>query len=139
MVSCRVGVRLGRGLRNAYRRFGPPAATYYWTTPSGTGGNGVWDTVAAANWGPDMTGDTGDLLNWPNTGTDTAEFYTGSGSVIVNNTQSVGNINFDAGTAYSLSGGTLNMSPGAPSPPTATPRSARSSREATSRSPGPEC
>ena len=87
------------------------AQTYYWTTPSGTGGNGVWDTVAAKNWGPDMTGNTSSLMNWTTTGTDTAEFYTGTGAVTVNNTQSVGNLNFDAGSGYSLSGGTLNLSP----------------------------
>ena len=84
------------------------ATTYYWTTSSGSGGNGAWDTTAANNWGTDTSGNTSGLISWTTTGTDTAEFYTGSGTVAVNN-PSVGNIDFDAGTGYTLSGGTINL------------------------------
>ena len=89
------------------------AATYYWTASAGTmvGGSGTWDTAAAPFWSTSTTGDA-TLSNWSGVGTDTAEFYTGSGTVAVNNTQSVGAINFDAGTNYTLSGGTLDMSAG---------------------------
>ena len=86
------------------------ATTYYWTTTAGTmaAGSGTWDTGGAAFWSKSTTGDA-TLSNWSTTGTDTAEFSTGSGTVAVNNAQSVGGVNFDAGTNYMLNGGTLNL------------------------------
>ncbi len=89
------------------------ADTYYWTTAgSGSavaGGSGTWDTASQPNsgWANDPAGNV--VGNWTTTGTDTAEFYVGSGTVAVNNTQSLGNLNFDAGTSYTLTGGTLNF------------------------------
>ena len=83
------------------------AATYYWTV-NGSGGSGTWDTSASyLNWNQ-VQGSAGTAA-WSGLATDTAEFYTGSGAVTVNNTQSVDNINFDAGTNYTLSGGAINF------------------------------
>jgi len=91
------------------------AATYYWTTAgSGSalaGGSGTWDASGSyPNWATDTTGAS--VGAWSTTGTDTAEFYNGSGTVAVNNTQLVGSITFDAGTGYTLIGGALNLTGG---------------------------
>ena len=84
------------------------ATTYYWNTSAGNGGSGVWDISGAQNWGTAQNTNSG-LVNWSGSNSDTAEFYNGSGTVSVNNAQSAGNVNFDAGTAYTLSGGTINL------------------------------
>ena len=84
------------------------ATTYFWTTSTGTGGSETWDN---ANWETPMN--TPPLVNWSGSQADTAEFYTGSGTVMLNSNQTVGNINFDAtaGT-YALTGGTITLGNG---------------------------
>ena len=95
---------------------GSPAqaqTTYYWTTTSGamTAGSGTMDT-ATPNWSTTITGDSS-LHAWSGGSQDTADFYANSSptsTIAVNGNQTVGNIAFD-GSGYTLSGGTLNMSP----------------------------
>ncbi len=91
---------------------GSPAqaqTTYYWNTTAGNGGSGTWDTSAAQNWGTTKYTSSG-LVNWSGSANN-AEFYNGSGTVTVNNTQSVNNITFDPGTGYTFGGGgTLTVS-----------------------------
>ena len=87
------------------------ADTYYWTT-AGSGnplaaGSGNWDSVSNV-WATDTTGASGGT--WP--GGNDADFYaSGTSTITVNGTQSVGNITFD-GSGYSLSGGNLALGGG---------------------------
>ena len=101
-------MRSRRGLRDCPQRLARWATTYYWDTSAGSGGSGVWNTTGAQNWGTTENSNSG-LVNWSGSSSDTAEFYNGSGTVAVNGAQWVGNANFDAGTTYTLSGGTLNL------------------------------
>ena len=87
------------------------AATYYWTTASGSiqPGSGPWDSTSS-DWATDTTGATVSL--WvPGSN---ANFYANStptSTITVSGSQSVGNITFD-GSGYTLSGGTIILSGG---------------------------
>ena len=98
------GVVLGGSLAQAQ-------TTYYWTTTGGTmvGGSGTWDPATTANWSLSATGDP-HLTTW--TAGSNADFSYGSGTVAVSGAPSVGNITFDPGTAYTLTGGTLSLGSG---------------------------
>ena len=104
MFACGLAVSMGILFAGSPAR----AATYYWTTSTGTGGNGTWDG-STNNWASPNTNSP--LTFWSGSSGDTAEFYAGSGAVAISGAQTVGNINFDATAGvYTLSGGTLNLS-----------------------------
>jgi hypothetical protein len=92
--------------------FAQAQTTYYWDTTAGTmtGGSGTWSTTASY-WST-TTGGAPSLSVW--TPGNNAEFTTGAGAVALDpsNPVSVANIAFDTNTAYTLSGGTLNLSGG---------------------------
>jgi autotransporter-associated beta strand protein len=81
------------------------ATTYCWDTTAGTmtGGNGNW-SLTDSNWSVSTAGDAS-LSAWTASGTDSAEFYTGSGTAtIVAGGVTANSVTFNALTAYTING-----------------------------------
>ena len=87
-----------------------PAAVLYWDTSNSSGiqsGNGTWST-SQTEWSTSSSGTT--RQSWTNG--DDADFYTsGASTVTISSSVSVGNITF-AGSGYTISGGTLQLTGG---------------------------
>ena len=87
-----------------------PAAVLYWDTSNSSGiqsGSGAWST-SSTGWSTSTSGTT--RQSWTNG--DDADFYTsGASTVTVSGSVSVGNITF-AGSGYTISGGTLQLTGG---------------------------
>ena len=92
------------------------AATYTWDPIPGGGandGNGSWDTTTLNWWSTSAGTDT----TWTTTGTDTAAFGNGGAdpyTVAVSSSVGVGGITFNAGSSYTISGGTIVLGGAAP-------------------------